>query len=262
MATGGRLAAAALTAAGAVLALSACDYVGERVSYAEDATIRKAIKQVRIEGDGSGDVTITTGTGTETSIHTVVRYRGDRPDADTHRVDGDSLILDTDCGRHCSVQYRITMPAGVTVTGRLGSGDIDLTGVTRADVGSGSGDITIDDVDGSVTADTGSGEVEVREVTGAVTAETGSGDIHASGIAGDVDAETGSGQLDVRLAAPASVRAETGSGDVTIIVPDGAYRVTASSDSGDRRVTVPDQPGAPNTIDAHTGSGEITVRPA
>jgi hypothetical protein len=25
---------------------------------------------------------------------------------------------------------------------------------------------------------------------------------------------------------------------------------------------VPDQPGAANTIDVHTGSGEITVRPA
>ena len=277
MGSGGRL-AVALGAAGAMLALSACGMIEEH-RFDQNAVVQAGVQQVRLEG-GSGSVTIDTGSGSTTSIAQTVQYRGDRPKVATHRLEGSTLVLDTDCGRHCSADYRVTVPQGVAVTGRVGSGDISLAGVASADVESGSGTISITDVSGNVTAETGSGDVNARgiggnvqahtgsgtvttsDVTGTTTADANSGDVNARGVTGNVDAETGSGTVEVALVAPASIRAQAGSGDVTLTVPEGSYRVVATTGSGDQHITVPNDPSAPNTLQAHTGSGVITIRPS
>jgi len=278
MRPGRRLAVAVVGAAGAVVALGACD-LAERQRYEEDTVISEEIERVQIEG-GSGQVSISTGSGSGTSVHTTVEYRGNRPTAATHRTEDGNLVLTADCGRNCSVDFRVTVPAGVTVTGRIGSGDIDLTGVAGVDVESGSGTVTVADVRGSVQAEagsgdmtargitgnvelwTGSGRITVTDVTGTVAVTADSGDINAREVGGNIDARTGSGTIDVRLASPASVTADAGSGDISVTVPAGSYRVLTDTGSGDRTVSVPDQPGAPHLLDVHTGSGSITVRPA
>ncbi|MCI0688150.1 MAG: DUF4097 domain-containing protein [Sporichthyaceae bacterium] len=278
MRPGQRLAVAVLGTAGAVVALGACD-LGERQRFEADAVVSEKIDLVRIEG-GSGQVSITTGSGSSTAIHTLVEYRGERPTTPAHRVDNGDLVLSTDCGRNCSVNYRVTVPAGVSVTGRIGSGDIDLAGVAGVEVESGSGTISVEGVRGSVRAEAGSGDVTARgitgnvelstgsgtitvtEVSGTVTVDADSGDINARELTGNIEAHTGSGTIDVRLASPASVTADAGSEDISVTVPEGSYRVLASADSGDRTVSVPDQPGAPNSLDVHTGSGTVTVRSA
>lgn len=277
MGPGGR-SAVALGAAGAMLALGACGVIEEH-RFEQGAVISEAIQQVRLEG-GSGRVSIHTGSGSTASIEQTIQYRGDRPAVATHQLAAGTLVLDTDCGRHCSADYRVTVPRGVMVTGRLGSGDIDLAGVASVDVESGSGTISVADVSGNVTAQTGSGDITARGIGGNVQVHTGSGvitasdvagtttagatsgDVNARGVTGSVDAETGSGTIKVALVAPASIKANAVSGDVTLTVPEGAYRVVATTGSGDQHIDVPSDPSALNMLEAHTGSGEITIRPS
>jgi DUF4097 and DUF4098 domain-containing protein YvlB len=59
------------------------------------------------------------------------------------------------------------------------------------------------------------------------------------------------------------VTAQTDSGNLVVTVPSNArFRIDASSDSGDRRVDVPDDAGADHHLDLRTGSGDLTVRAA
>jgi hypothetical protein len=92
---------------------------------------------------------------------------------------------------------------------------------------SGSGDIDISGVKGSISANTGSGTMKISDV-GPITAQTGSGDIHANSMAGDASLQTASG--DIR-AGSISGRAAvfTGSGDVRV---DGAGSLSAKNASG------------------------------
>ena len=108
----------------------------------------------------------------------------------------------------------------------------------------------------------GSGNITASDVAGTTTAKASSGDVNARSVSGNVDVETGSGTIEVALMTPASIKATTGSGDVTLAVAEGRYRVVATTGSGDQHITVPNDPSAPNMLEAHTGSGQITIRPS
>src|SRR5262245_20560309 len=87
-------------------------------------------------------------------------------------------------------------------------------GIVIESLHSGSGDIDITGVKGSISANTGSGTMKINNV-GPITAQTGSGDIVASSITGDASLQTASG--DIRVSA-VSGRASvfTGSGEVGV----------------------------------------------
>ncbi|QUH05516.1 DUF4097 family beta strand repeat protein [Saccharopolyspora erythraea] len=179
------------------------------------------------------------------------------------RVDGGRLVLDTSCGWNCSVDYQVTLPAPVPVTGELGSGDLEVAGMA------------------SVDARLGSGGADVRDVAGAVSVETGSGSVSLAGLGGDVDVRTGSGGVDGRelrggrfraelssgtvaaeLTAPQEVDVRTSSGGIELEVPQGAYRVRADTGSGGEEIDVTQDPNAPRSLELSTGSGSIQVVPS
>jgi DUF4097 and DUF4098 domain-containing protein YvlB len=93
-----------------------------------------------------------------------------------------------------------------------------------------------------------------------------SGDVEATGVdVGDIDARTSSGDVTVELgSAPRQVDTVTSSGDVLVVVPyvlgDVYYDVEADTSSGDRVVDVRTDPLSDRRIEAHTGSGDVTVR--
>jgi hypothetical protein len=163
--------------------------------------------------------------------------------------------------------------APVTVSGRCGGADI-ITG---------SGEITLDHVDGdlqlryagarsrvervsgSVTVQSGSGEarfgviegalhhgcgrglLDVGEVHGAVHSRSGSGSARLASVHGDVDLASGSGAMSIGLPAGAAahVNATTGSGRVHSDMPiDDAPKTAAKR---------------PITVRARTGSGDIKL---
>src|ERR1700677_5013299 len=99
--------------------------------------------------------------------------------------------------RHVSIDNEITTPANTMLTAESGSGDLQLSnlnGTVRAHTGSGS--IHADKLGAGSKLDTGSGSIEASNRMGSSTLQTGSGEISAGlGAAGDVVAGTGSGTI-------------------------------------------------------------------
>jgi hypothetical protein len=238
-------------------------------AYAEltfNATEGVKVTEVVI-GEGSGDVVVRTSARTDTAISRVVRYRGAQPKT-AYRLTGGSLAVDTDCGDNCSVSYTIDSPPGVTVRGATRSGDIALTDIAAADVRAGSGDITVRNATGAVTARTSSGSIRLSDVKGTVTATAESGDVEALGLGGTTDAQAGSGDVNLDFATGATggaattvgVKARTTSGDITVAVPaDSPFTISAATGSGDENIGVTSVPNAPNRLDLQAGSGDIFV---
>jgi hypothetical protein len=243
----------------AVAALAGCDGMANtRVDFS--TTEKVAITEIRVSG-GSGDVVVHgSGPAGEVRIDRVVRYRGSSEPGKTYRLAGSVLSIDTDCGRFCGVSYEIEAPRGVAVRGDNGSGDITLSDVSAVDIHLGSGSISVTNSSEDVAVETGSGDITVSAVAGNLTAEAGSGSVDARGVVGPTaTVRTGSGDLTVVRGRPGSVTASAGSGSIEVLLPDGRYRIDASTDSGDKNVQVPDDPTATNTIRIDSGSGDVTV---
>ncbi|GAA1800906.1 hypothetical protein GCM10009835_19230 [Planosporangium flavigriseum] len=261
----------------AVATLGGCNVGAARNEFRDERTVEGAIGTVAIAG-GAGSVTVSGSSDGSIRVKRHIFYRDNRPGA-TDSVKGDTLTLNTDCGRVCWVDYEVTAPRGIRVTGHNGSGDVALSDVASVslDIGSGevrirrvagdvavsagSGDLDLSDVAGSVAGRTGSGNVRVAGAAGATTLDTGSGDIDARDLRGPrTTAHTGSGNATLALTSAQDVNAETGSGDVRITVPGGqSYQVAATTDSGDSHVRVPTDPAAKNRIKLRTDSGNVTV---
>lgn len=177
-----------------------------------------------------------------------------------HRVEDGRLVLDTDCGWNCQVDYVVTLPRPVPVTGGLDSGSLEVSGMASVDVEVGSGSVNLRGVDGPVTARTGSGPVDLTDVGGPVDVETGSGSIDGRDLrAGKIKAHANAGAVRLELVDPRSVRVETGSGRIDLTVPDDRYRVDAESSAGDTEIGVETADEARRVLELSTGSGRVEV---
>lgn len=224
------------------LLLAGCGWagIGEK-TFTDDATVGQEITKVRFDND-SGDVKITI--GDEVTVHRSVDHDDDEKPGPTHRVDGDTLILEACSANNCSVDYEVTVPAGTEVDGHVDSGNAEVVGVAAANVEAESGDVT------------------VRDVAGKVNAVAQSGRVTLSGIGGTVVATAESGDVSVGLAEPENVTVTTESGHIELTVPDGSYRVTTSVDSGDLTNDLEDDPDGEHSLTLEADSGDITVRKA
>lgn len=157
--------------------------------------------------------------------------------------------------RHVSIDYEITTPANTMLTAESGSGDLQLSnlnGTVRAHTGSGS--IRADKLGAGSRLETGSGSIEATQLMGSTTLQTGYGDVRAEfASAGDVVAGTGSGSI--KLAnVQGAMKAETGSGSLEISgQPTSPWKLETGS--GDITMQVSGNAGF--TVDAQTGSGDV-----
>jgi DUF4097 and DUF4098 domain-containing protein YvlB len=125
----------------------------------------------------------------------------------------------------------------------------------------GSGDLRLGDVIGSLRARTGSGDVEISKLGAGAELDiaTGSGDVEADGdfaALRDVTIRTGSGDVDLRSTAPLSLRLSlaTGSGGIKVDVPvmgnvesgRRSFKATVGTGEGEARI--------------NTGSGDIHIK--
>jgi hypothetical protein len=157
--------------------------------------------------------------------------------------------------RHVSIDYEITTPANTMLAAESGSGDLQLSnlnGTVQAHTGSGS--IRADKLGAGSKLETGSGGIEATNLMGSTTLQTGSGDVRAQlGSAGDVVAGTGSGSIKLSDVHGA-VKAETGSGTLEISgQPTSPWKLETGS--GDISLQVGSS--ARFTLDAQTGSGSV-----
>ena len=226
-------------------------------SFDTTTPLTATIRSVRLDGD-SGTVKIRTGSAA--SVHQHVSYHWQGKPGDAFHVDGDQLVL-AGCGNHCSADFEVVVPAGIPVTGKLDSGGLEVVGASSVDVQADSGHAKVEDVSGPVKLRLDSGSIELSNV-GEVQLHSDSGSIKGEGIRGPVDVTASSGSVKLALSQANDVKVKADSGSVDLTVPGGPYRISGSSDSGHRSISVPTDGSAPRTLDLTTDSGSVTVRAA
>jgi hypothetical protein len=165
----------------------------------------------------------------------------------------------------CAFDLHAVVPAGKRAHISTGSGNVTLANLSGpVSAGTGSGDIRAEHITDAVSMTTGSGDISGARVSGAkVTVKTGSGNVSLDGLAGTrVIASAGSGDVTLTFTkVPDHVRVDSGSGNVTLVLPPGTtqYQVNAVTDSGGRVVTVPTNSTSQHVITVSAGSGNISV---
>jgi len=143
---------------------------------------------------------------------------------------GSTLNLDADCGGllgWCSVDYVVTVPGTTEVTVDNGSGDVILSGALGAvTLTTGSGDVESSGLQAtSVTGKVGSGDIDLDLASAPVSIDlrTGSGDVTVRVPQRStyfVSTDSGSGSTDVTIATdpgdPDRMSLRTGSGDIDV----------------------------------------------
>jgi hypothetical protein len=225
--------------------------------FSDDTTVHQSVTRLDFQKT-NGNVTVVERRGAVT-VHRDVHYRGTKP-GQTSTVAGGTLSFRS-CGAECAVDYRISVPPGTSVTGSVDAGVLALTDPATVDIQLGTGTIKITDASGVVHAGADTGSVTVQGASAGVFAQAGSGDVVATGLKGTtVSAQTQTGNVTVSTATAQQVVAETGTGNVTVTVAPDAYRVTASTQTGDTDVQVPNDPAARLTLKASAVTGDVHVR--
>ncbi|MDP9159761.1 MAG: DUF4097 domain-containing protein [Acidobacteriota bacterium] len=184
-------------------------------------------------------------------------------------------VDDPELMRNISISYELIVPAETRLHSHSGSGNLTIEGIQGpVDADSGSGNVEIKNVAETVRADTGSGNVEIDHVKGNVHSKTGSGWIHATDVAGGFEGSTGSGDVTLQQTAPGTVRVSTGSGGMDLRGVRGSLEARAGSgtihadgeptggwlvNTGSGTVKLRLAFSSAFDLDAHTNSGSITV---
>ena len=156
------------------------------------------------------------------------------------------------------VDYRLTVPRWMSVGLSGVNSSISVEGVE--------GDVTAEVVNGSVVVRGGRGSIRVGSISGAVEVSGARGSVEASSVndgvtlrnvEGRVRAESVNGDVELLGIASEAVEVSTVSGDLRYegaLRPGGSYRF--ESHSGDLTVVIPERPDV--TVSADTYSGEFT----
>lgn len=160
-----------------------------------------------------------------------------------------NIVIDYDINVPASTSLRTSSGSGNVMVGGVmgsvwantGSGDVQVSNIgSDAKLETGSGSIRADGIHGSATLQTGSGDIELRQTAGGdVRAQTGSGSLRIRGFNGGLRAGTGSGDIDVDGIPSADWKLTTGSGSVRLTVGNAKFSLNASTGSGTVRVAQP-----------------------
>ena len=162
---------------------------------------------------------------------------------------------------------------------KAGSGNVRISNVTADAVAleAGSGNVRAENNEGSVTLEANSGNIDGKEITGDVSADSGSGNIRIDKLSGCITAGAGSGNVTIEAAViSGDVALSAGSGNVKLVLPEevdfhfrgetGSGNINTDFDeilSYDKKGDIAEGDAGQNPdikIEAHTGSGNITVR--
>ncbi|WP_410662691.1 hypothetical protein [Amycolatopsis sp. lyj-84] len=210
-------------ALGALVAFGVVGCTGEgRETLSDGTPVTEQITAIRVDVPVGG-LKLRVEDGAPVSLHREVTYTGRNP-GKTHSVENGTLVLGG-CSQ-CGVDYEVVVPRELAISGSIGTGKITLARAAAVDLRGDTGDL------------------EVLNSTGPVKIVTGTGDIK------------------VGLTKPGAVTASADTGQVTVTVPDGAYRINASSETGKvETVGVRQDQASANVLDLKSGTGTVTVRP-
>ncbi len=235
------LAIAALSGVSWALRTTGGDSVSITDPY-DRVEIDVSVGEVVIEGDGGDETTL--------------EYRTESGlwrDAEvTHRVEGDVLLIDADCGGgflrvpfgYCRADVTLTLPAAVDVVASSSAGRVRATGMQ-----------------GSADLESSAGRVDVHDHSGPLRAHSSAGVVAVDGLASD-DAEITSSAGVVEVTAvepPRNLVAESSAGQVRVTLPDEDYDLDADTSAGDVRIEVPTDPDSEYHVRVHSSAGDVTV---
>ena len=211
--------------------------------------------------DRRGAVSLSVGVGT------IIVRGSTRSDIQVHATsDNDNVRLDVSPARVTldlvrarggDTRFEVTVPQGVRIVARVGSGSISIRGTKgEVEVHAQSGDVEVEDVAGRLDVNAFSGDLRARTVVGDVEVGMLSGNIELDDVRGNVDVHTTSGDIRLRNTTSKLVRARTTGGSVLYSgVVDPAGRYDFVTHSGDLSLAIPQDVSAQLTI--ATWSGEI-----
>jgi hypothetical protein len=219
---------------------------------------------------GSGSIQVHTGGSNQVQVTGHIRstswFGGDPADR-IKRIEANPPIVqngnhieightdDHELFHNISISYELIVPAQTQLRSHTGSGNQTIEGIQGTlDASAGSGGLTISNIGNTVRADTGSGNISLDHVRGNVRARAGSGSIDATGIGGGFEAETGSGRITLEQTAPGAVRVGTGSGGMELRGVKGSLDAKAGSGN----IRADGDPTGAWTV--HTGSGGVHLR--
>jgi hypothetical protein len=183
-----------------------------------------------LEVSNQGGTTQVTAVQSSSQISVVERPTGDV--TSDHNAAGSTGTVSSHCPgginfRDCHMDYQITMPPSVALSVR---GDVGLVrlqgGPARAQI------------------------------------QTDAGEVSGTGLGhGSYTVKTEVGRVKLTFtSAPALVKVTTSAGTIDVTVPGNAsYRVNASSEVGEKDVTVPSDATATNVIDLHAEVGTVSL---
>ncbi|MES3008272.1 MAG: DUF4097 family beta strand repeat-containing protein [Pseudomonadota bacterium] len=135
------------------------------------------------------------------------------------------------------IDLNVSVPAGLAVTIKDGSGDMQISGTGELRIDDGSGGINVSNIVGAVTIEDGSGEISVEDVDGAVDIRDGSGPVDISHVMSDVVVDDGSGSLRIaEIGGSVSISDGSGSIDVRDVEQQVAVHEDGSGSTDYRRV--------------------------
>ncbi len=161
----------------------------------------------------------------------------------------------------CKVDFDIAIPAQMALKLKSGSGDLSVNGVEGdIEFDLGSGDIELVSTSDNVNGNTGSGQVKLSGQIGNSKVKTGSGDIEISGLENNANLRTGSGDIDLKFnKAPETgmIDVKTGSGDIDMIFAQKPTlaNIDIMTGSGDAKIVLPE--GTKLFTNYKSGSGKL-----
>jgi hypothetical protein len=153
-----------------------------------------------------------------------------------------------------AVDITVSVPSGTAIKASSYTAPVTVHGrCGGADVATGAADITLEHVAGDLRVRYGSGTCRVERVDGSVQSRSGAGRAHFGTIGGSLSAGCGSGELEAATVRGA-VNARSGSGGASFGAVYGDVNV--GSGSGSMNIGLP--AGVPARLDVTTGSGRVS----
>ena len=223
-----------------ILVSTGCEFK----DFFEAKEFDEIISHVSADAD-SANIVVSTTDSPETTVEVDIEYWGREPDFDAW-IDGTTLRIELDCHPSCHGDVLLLVPQAVSL-----------------DADTGSGNVGVSDIEGSIKASTGSGNISIENAFGDLDLETGSGNITGTNlVSNNCYADTGSGNVKLSYdEIPSDIDMGTGSGNIKLSVPYGSYDVQLDTGSGNTSIEgLVDDPGSPNVIRGDTGSGNIAIQ--
>lgn len=243
---------------------------------------------------GNGDVDLVVGAAGEIGVTAELR-NPEKVEYEAYQ-EGDSIVVRAKTTSNGRADVTLTVPENTRFALTTGSGSVDAVGVQASgqvqtgsgsvklegirgdelNIATGSGDIVLTNVSGTIVANCGSGQIAVRNSSGSFALNTGSGRISMRHSSGPFALNTGSGDIEVHgeLTPGSENSVGAGSGSVTIELADSpSVELDLESDDGEVRVDLPVEVRESSkgrllgtvgsgeaSLTVSTGSGDIVVK--